>query len=290
MDNKILVLGAKGQLGQALLSIQPAGLNVTYAGRAECDLTDAVAVAGFMNKIQPTVIINCAAYTAVDKAEEEIDACFGINCGAVQNIANCCTGRRLIHISTDFVFDGQKTTPYLPEDTPAPLGVYGKSKLAGERAALQSIPEQVMIIRTAWLYGTVGSNFVKTMMRLMTEKDELSVVCDQRGSPTFTRGLADVIWRVIIQDCFAAGIYHWTDSGNITWHEFAAAIQEGAIAKGLLSGKIPIKPILADEYQTLACRPAYSVMDTSKLENLVGHCVTPWRDHLDDMLSETCAL
>jgi dTDP-4-dehydrorhamnose reductase len=282
----VLVFGAEGQLGQALQSIAPPGLELTYAGRTECDLTDANAVSDYIDRIDPEYIINCAAYTAVDKAEEDVEACYKVNRDAVRHIAECCANRKLIHISTDFVFDGKQRTPYTPEDPTAPLGVYGASKLAGEQAALETLPNQAMIIRTSWVYYTIGENFVKTMLRLMVEKESLSVVRDQRGSPTFAKSLAETIRRIIVQSCFTPGIYHWTDAGDISWWDFAKAIQEEGVSKGLLADTIPIVPIQTSEYPTPAQRPAYSVLDTTKLENLVEQGATPWRDNLNQMFEE----
>jgi dTDP-4-dehydrorhamnose reductase len=282
MGERVLVLGAKGQLGHALLATEPPGFEVTYADIEECDLTDADAVKTYIEMIDPQIIINCSAYTAVDKAEEDVDLAYKINCDAVQYIADSCgSTRKLIHISTDFVFDGSKTTPYVPGDTPAPLGVYGESKLAGEKAALSTIPEQVMIVRTAWLYSPDGANFVKTMLRLMAEKDEISVVSDQRGSPTCAASLAQVIWDVLINECFTPGIYHWTDQGEMSWHDFAEAIQEEALNVGLLDKAIQVHAITADQYPTAATRPAYSVLDFSKLERLTGTVAIDWRDNLE---------
>lgn len=199
---KVLVFGAAGQLGRALADAEPDRVAVTYVSRSDCDITDAQAVTEVIDRLDPDYIISCAAYTAVDKAEEEIGLCYQVNRHAVQTIAKCCndgSSRRLIHISTDFVFDGKKTTPYTPDDQPNPLGVYGASKLAGEDVALNTIPDQVMIIRTAWVYYTKGNNFVNTMLRLMSERDELNVVNDQRGAPTFAGSLADVIWELLLR-------------------------------------------------------------------------------------------
>ena len=192
---------------------------------------------------------------------------------------------QLIHLSTDFVFDGKKQSPYRPGDATSPLGEYGESKLAGELAALQDGPESIMIIRTAWVYSEHGINFVKTMLRLMNEKGELGVVNDQRGSPTCAHGLAEMIWRIADQKLFTSGIYHWTDEGNITWCEFAKAIQEEALDAGYLSQAIPINPITTEDYPTPAARPAFSVLDNSKLAKLIGIEPAPWRQNLRFMLS-----
>ena len=286
---KVLVFGAAGQLGRALADAEPDRVAVTYVSRSDCDITDAQAVTEVIDRLDPDYIISCAAYTAVDKAEEEIGLCYQVNRHAVQTIAKCCkdaSSRRLIHISTDFVFDGKKTTPYTPDDQPNPLGVYGASKLAGEEVALTTIPDQVMIIRTAWVYYTKGNNFVNTMLRLMSERDELNVVNDQRGAPTFAGSLADVIWDVVVEEKFMLGVYHWTDDGEITWYEFAKAIQEEAAREGLLDKSIPIYPITTEEYPTAAARPPYSVLNCDKLETLTVKKRKLWRDNLVEMLTD----
>ena len=286
---KVLVFGAAGQLGRALEDVEPDCVEVIYLSRSDCDITDTQEVTEVIDRLDPHYIINCAAYTAVDKAEEELGLCYKVNRHAVQTIANCCKGassRRLIHISTDFVFDGKKTTPYTPDDQPNPLGVYGASKLAGEEAALTTIPDQVMIIRTAWVYYTKGNNFVRTMLRLMSERDELNVVNDQGGAPTFAGSLAGVIWDVVVEEKFMPGVYHWTDDGEITWYEFAKAIQEEGAKQGLIDKSIPIHPITTDEYPTAAVRPHYSVLNCDKLETLTDKKRTPWRDKLSEMLTE----
>lgn len=286
---KVVVFGAAGQVGNALADVEPDHVDVAYVTRSSCDITDAEAVSEFINSLNPDYIINCAAYTAVDKAEEETELCYQVNRDAVQTIANCCkngSSRRLIHISTDFVFDGKKSTPYMPDDLPNPLSVYGTSKLAGEQAIGSTIPDQTMIIRTAWVYYMNGGNFVNTMLRLMSDRDELSVVGDQRGAPTFARSLAEVIWRVIAEEKFTSGVYHWTDAGEISWYDFAVAIQEQGLGKGLLSKPILINPITTAEYPTAATRPAYSVLDCTSLELLANQKRTSWRDALGVMLKE----
>ena len=286
---KVLVFGAAGQVGRALADAEPDRVAVTYVSRSNCDITDARAVTEVIDRLDPDYIISCAAYTAVDKAEEEIGLCYQVNRHAVQTIANCCndaSSRRLIHISTDFVFDGEKTTPYTPDDQPNPLGVYGASKLAGEEVALNTIPDQAMIIRTAWVYYTKGNNFVNTMLRLMSERDELNVVNDQWGAPTFAGSLADVIWDVVVEEKFMIGVYHWTDDGETTWYEFAKAIQEEAVREGLLDKSIPIYPITTDEYPTAAARPPYSVLNCDKLETLTVKKRKLWRDNLVEMLTD----
>jgi dTDP-4-dehydrorhamnose reductase len=252
-----------------------------------CDLADPDQVDVILEREKPKFIINAAAYTAVDKAEEESELVRQVNEESVRRMAAFAhiNNAQLIHLSTDFVFDGTKKSPYCPGDAASPLGEYGESKLAGERAALKEAPESIMIIRTAWVYSEYGINFVKTMLRLMNEKDELGVVNDQRGSPTCAHGLAEMIWRIADQKLFTAGIYHWTDEGNITWCEFAKAIQEEALDAGYLSQAIPINPITTEDYPTPAARPAFSVLDNSKLAKLIGIEPAPWRQNLRFMLS-----
>jgi dTDP-4-dehydrorhamnose reductase len=282
----ILVFGSSGQLAQSLQDTK-LDKEAFFVDHKTCDLAAPGQVDAILEAKKPELIINAAAYTAVDKAEAEPDLAHLINEASVRRMAVFAhaNNARLIHVSTDFVFDGTKQALYVPGDATSPLGEYGKSKLAGELAALQAAPESTMIIRTAWVYSEHGDNFVKTMLRLMSEKPELGVVNDQRGSPTYAGDLAEMIWRICDHDLFTPGIYHWTDEGNITWCDFARAIHEEALDTGLLAKAIPINPITTDDYPTPAARPAYSVLDTSKLGRLVGIAPTPWRQNLKLMLS-----
>jgi len=282
----ILVFGSSGQLAQSLRDTKQ-DKEPYFVDRKTCDLADPDQVDAILEQKKPGLIINAAAYTAVDKAEEETELSYRVNEASVRRMAAFAhvNKARLIHLSTDFVFDGTKQLPYLPGDATSPLGEYGAGKLAGELAALQEAPESTMIVRTAWVYSEHGSNFVKTMLRLMNEKDELGVVDDQLGSPTYAHGLAEIIWQIVDHDLFTAGIYHWTDEGNITWHEFAKAIQQEALEAGLLAKAIPINAITTDEYPTPAARPAYSVLDNTKLAKLLGIEPTAWRENLKLMLA-----
>ena len=282
----ILVFGSSGQLAQSLRDTKK-NKEPFFVDRTICDLANPDQVDVILDQKKPDLIINAAAYIAVDKAEKESVLARQVNEASVRRMAAFvhANNAQLIHLSTDFVFDGAKQSPYDPEDVTSPLGEYGESKLAGELAALQEAPESTMIIRTAWVYSEHGSNFVKTMLRLMIEKDELGVVNDQRGSPTYAHGLAEIIWRIADQELFTAGIYHWTDEGNITWFEFAKAIQEEALEAGCLSQAIPINPITTEDYPTPAARPACSVLDNTKLAKLVGIEPAPWRQNLILMLS-----
>lgn len=284
----ILVFGSTGQLAQSLRDTLPAGLDANFVDRATCNLAEPDSVGALLESKQPELIINTAAYTQVDKAEEEPELARRVNGESVSVMAAFASelGARLIHVSTDFVFDGAKSEPYLPGDPTGPLGEYGESKLAGELAALNAAPEATMIIRTAWVYSEHGGNFVKTMLRLMAERDELGVVSDQIGSPTYARGLAEAIWRIVVEDRFSPGIYHWTDQGGISWHEFAVAIQQEAIDHDLLKAEITVNPIPSEAYPTPAARPAYSVLQTDKLANLLGYEPFPWRQQLKSMLSQ----
>ena len=282
----ILVFGSSGQLARSLRDTKQ-NREPFFVDRTTCDLADPSEVDAILERKKPDFIINAAAYTSVDKAEEEPELVRQVNEESVRRMAafSHANNAQLIHVSTDFVFDGSKQSPYRPGDAASPLGEYGKSKLAGERAALQEAPESIMVIRTSWVYSENSSNFVKTMLRLMNEKDGLDVVNDQRGSPTYAHGLAEMIWRIADQNLFTAGIFHWADEGSITWCEFAKAIQEEALKAGYLSQAIPINAITTEDYPAPAARPAFSVLDNTKLAKLVGIEPTPWRQNLVLMLS-----
>ncbi|MBD3649118.1 MAG: dTDP-4-dehydrorhamnose reductase [Pseudomonadales bacterium] len=281
----VLIVGAKGQLGKALKRLDTGKRETVYAGIEEVDLTDPEATAGFIEEQSPAWIINCAAYTAVDKAESEQDLAFAINRDAVANIADAAGDARVIHISTDFVFSGDAKRPYGPEDEPEPINVYGESKLAGEQVLRQTLPDSSMIIRTAWLYALDGNNFVKTMLRLMQEREALTIVNDQRGTPTYALGLAKVIWRIVQTGRFEPGIFHWADEGITSWHGFACAIQDGAFNHGLLEGRISLVGLPTSRYPQAAKRPEFSSLDSTKLQKLTGIKGTPWHVHLLEMLA-----
>lgn len=277
---KALITGGGGQLGQALLATCPPHVNSVALTRRDLDLTDLGTIPHVIAHQAPDIIINAAAYTAVDKAEKEPDLAHTINARAVDTIAQ--TGVRLVHVSTDFVFDGHQSTPYTPDAKPNPQSVYGASKLAGEEKTAAG--EGALIIRTAWVYSEHGHNFVKTMLRVMAEKPALSVVADQVGTPTYAPSLARAIWALVEQN--AQGIYHFTDAGVASWYDFAVAIQEEALAIGLLEKTIPITPIATKNYPTPAKRPAYSVLDKSKAWDLLGQPSPHWREFLRRMLRQ----
>ena len=281
----ILVTGAGGQVGTELLArAAQHGHDVTGLVRADLDISDAAAVQAAVAKIKPSLIVNAAAYTAVDKAEEDRDAAYAINRDGPANLAAAAkaAGIPLIHISTDYVFDGSKDGAYLESDPVAPLGVYGASKEAGEQAVRDALDEHA-ILRTSWVYAAHGATFVKTMLRLMRERDSLNVVDDQIGTPCSTQSLVSCLHAVIERNEPGA-IYHWTDAGVASWYDFAVAIQDEAIRFALLDHAIPIHPISTEKYKTAAARPAYSVLDKSKALLELQCPQLHWREALRDTL------
>jgi dTDP-4-dehydrorhamnose reductase len=282
---KVLITGSKGQLGWELERSMPAGTQAMWTDVAELDIGNADAVNAVVGQFKPNVIINAAAYTAVDKAESESAISFTINRDGAGNLARAAAtvGARFLHVSTDFVFDGQGK-PYLPTDVTNPLSVYGASKAEGEQQVLNA-GANALIVRTAWVYCSHGGNFVKTMLRLMAEKPALNVVCDQVGSPTWANGLAAALWRYTDASQMDTGIVHYTDSGVASWYDFAVAIQEEALALGLLKVAVPITPIPASQYPTPARRPGFSVLDKASTISTLG-AAPHWRVQLRAMLKE----
>ena len=292
----ILLVGAQGQVGQELTKTLPVLAQtlgpLVAVGRAELDLTDLDVIASKVATTQPKLIINAAAYTAVDKAESEPDLAHRINAeapGALAVAAAKC-GASLVHISTDYVFSGQAPSPRTESDVTGPLSVYGKTKLAGEEAIRESL-ESHMILRTAWVYGVHGKgNFVKTMLRLAGERSQLSVVADQVGSPTWAKDIAETITALSAhlldptEQC--AGTYHFTDSGTASWYDFAVAIFEEARALGMPLAIETVNPITTAEYPTPAQRPPYSVMSSQKVAQLLGHAAPQWQESLKQMLQQ----
>jgi dTDP-4-dehydrorhamnose reductase len=283
---KVLITGAAGQLGRELLRSVPEGVECIAATREILNIADAAQVRAFVRRERPGLIINAAAYTAVDKAESEQELAAAINVNGAANLATACAenGSRLIHVSTDFVFDGTSSTPYLPDAPTSPLGEYGRSKLAGEQAVVAGLPS-ALIMRTAWVYSAFGGNFVKTMLRLMAEREELSVVADQVGTPTWARGLADALWLAADQSDLQ-GLYHWTDAGVCSWYDFAVAIAEEALEIGLLQRMPRIHPIPGSAYPTPAARPAFSVLDKNSTWAVLKTEGLHWRSQLRSMLKE----
>lgn len=283
-DLTVLVTGAAGQLGQALVATAPKGTHLVAVSRAELDIGDAAAVAAQLAQRRPHLLINAAAYTAVDRAEQERDAAFRANGEAPGVLARVCAeqGVRLFHVSTDFVFDGLASSPYATDAATAPLGVYGQSKLAGEQA-VQSVGTDTLILRTGWVYGAVGHNFMHTMLRLHAERDTISVVADQVGTPTHARTLARALWAAAARPALQ-GIYHWSDAGVCSWYDFAVAIGEEALAAGLLERSAAVQPIATEDYPTPARRPAYSVLDKSASWRDFDLTPTHWREELRNCL------
>ncbi len=286
MNVKVLIIGKHGQLAWELQRTAPSGVDFVALASSELDISDAAAVNSVMEQYQPQLLINCAAYTAVDKAESDIDAAYAVNHVGAKNLALACRSGdvRMLHVSTDFVFDGKQSFPYTPDAETNPIGVYGASKLAGERAVLEVL-DNAVVVRTAWVYSAHGNNFVKTMLRLMAEKPQLGVVYEQVGTPTWAKGLAQWLWAIAAKSEIS-GTYHWTDNGVASWYDFAVAIQELAVQKGLLKSVIPILPIAASAYPTPAKRPFYSVLDKSSAETAAGLKTIYWRTSLNKMLDE----
>lgn len=282
---KTVVIGNSGQLSAELKRLLDD--NACFLGPEDTDITEEKVLHETLQALSPDVIINAAAYTAVDKAEEEPELCTALNAVAVKNLATYCrlSGCFLVHVSTDYVFSGHKGSPYKTNDAIEPQGVYGKTKAQGEKALLDILPDDSCLIRTAWVYSSHGHNFVKTMLRLMKEKPSLSVVDDQIGSPTWAKGLAELC--VTAAHRKHKGIYHFTDEGVSSWYDFAVAIQELALHKKLISSAIAILPVPTSAYPTPAKRPSYSVLD--KQETRVEFpelAFRHWREQLSDMLDE----
>ncbi|ACL73423.1 dTDP-4-dehydrorhamnose reductase [Thioalkalivibrio sulfidiphilus HL-EbGr7] len=278
---RVLLSGAAGQVGVALRDLMPEGVELLALERSTLDISDADRVTETVAHFRPHWVINAAAYTAVDKAEHEPDLAFAINRDGAANLARAAQSvrARMVHISTDYVFDGRKSCPYTPDDLPNPINVYGESKLAGEIATRDILGDNLLILRTAWVYAPHGRNFLTTMLRLLQERDELRVVEDQVGTPTHAASLAEVILRSISQDL--TGTYHWTDAGVASWYDFAIAIQEMAISTGLDVATCRVSPIPTRDYPTPASRPAYTVLDKSAIRERLGHHGTHWRARME---------
>jgi dTDP-4-dehydrorhamnose reductase len=265
------------------------GHDVIAPGRSGLDLMQPSQVEHRVMLLVPDWIINCAAYTQVDRAESELEQAMTVNRDSAAALARAAAARnaRLLHISTDFVFDGGQSRPYREDDLPNPLGVYGRSKLEGEQAVREALPGAV-ILRTAWVYGVHGHNFVKTMLRIAGEGRPLRVVDDQTGTPTWARDIAGAITSLVQAD--AAGLYHYTSAGSVSWCGFAGAILSAAAQAGFEIRTQAVEPITTADYPTPARRPAYSVLDTGKIQAQLGLSIPDWRDSLMTMLGElyTC--
>lgn len=273
---KILVAGAKGMLGTKLMSILY-GHEVAGLGKDELDVTDKKGVADAVSLYRPDVVINSSAFTKVDECETKVDLAFSVNSDGPKNLALACrdNNAKLVHISTDYVFDGTRAEPYKEDDSTNPVSAYGKSKLAGEEN-IRAIMDDYLIVRTQWLYGENGPNFVETILRIASERDELRVVNDQTGSPTYTKDLALSIRALIEKGC--RGVYHAANSGSCTWYEFAIEILklEGLDKKVL--------PITTEEIARPAKRPAHSVLSCDKLKDDAGFLFRPWKEALAEYM------
>lgn len=283
---KVLVIGRTGQLARELLKSAPASIEVVSLARSELDLANPAAIDDCINRNTPNVVLNAAAYTAVDKAESERDLAHAINDAAVGAIAEACKeqGAKFVHVSTDFVFDGRASRPYRVDDIPNPLNVYGASKLAGERRIAAIANLDWCIVRTAWVYSSAGRNFVLTMLKMFRERTHVRVVADQVGTPTSARSLASCIWRVVLTEC--QGLMNFTDAGVASWYDFAVAIYEEARELRLIEQAVDIEPIATEQYPTRARRPSYSVLDKSESWQKLSIAPTHWRVELREVLKE----
>ncbi len=280
---KVLITGAKGQLGRGLVATAPPSAVLRQVDIDDCDLSDADAIATLVREAAPDLVINAAAYTAVDKAESDEEAARNINSGAVAALVAAHHGK-LVHVSTDFVFDGRASRAYRPDDERNPISAYGRTKAEGE----DHLRGSDLLVRTSWVYSAGGTNFVRTMLRLMAKEREIRVVADQIGAPTWATGLARTIWRLV--DRGATGTLHHSDAGVASWYDFAVAIQEEARALRMLERSIPIIPVSSTEFHTLAERPAFSLLDSTGTRRLLDDGYTHWRINLWNMLREEKAL
>lgn len=284
---KVLLTGSHGQVGRELVGSAPASARVVACSRAELDICDATAVMNWCADVRPDVIINASAYTAVDKAESDSEAARRGNAEGPRNLALAARehGARLLHISTDFVFDGAANTPYAPDAATNPLNVYGATKLQGEEAIRAVLPENSLVLRTAWVYSRNGANFVRTMLRLMGDGKTVRVIADQIGTPTSARSLADVLWKIAPR-ADLNGVHHWTDAGVATWYDFAVAIAEEGAACGVLPAVAQVVPITTADYPTPARRPAFSVLDKRSTLEALHLTSVHWRAQLRLVLRE----
>lgn len=285
---KVLITGGSGQLGRELQATVPPGWVPCIPDRGRLDITDRGKCEAVIAAETPDLVINAAAYTDVERHEDESAAAFRVNATGAENVAAVAAARgaRVVHVSTDYVFDGRSPVPYRPTDAVHPLSVYGCSKAEGETRVLAATGGAAVVIRTAWLYSKSGRNFVNKMLRLSQQGKDIRVIADQVGTPTWARGLARAIWR------FAAcpeprGLFHWSHAGVASWYDFAVAIQEEALALGLLHGPwCPMLPILTQDYPTRAARPLYSVLDKTECWQAIGETAMHWRMALREMLSD----
>lgn len=280
---RVLITGAGGQLGRELVRVAPAGTSIVALDRAGLDISDRAAVAAAIGRHRPDAVVNAAGWTAVDLAEEQPEAARAANATGPGNLAAACaaTGARLVHVSSDYVFAGDTASPYGPADPPNPASVYGRTKLEGELAVLAAHPG-ALVVRSSWLYSGSGRNFATAILRQARERDELRVVADQVGSPTWVGSLARVLWR-LAADPAPAGILHWADAGVASWYDLAVALVGEAAARGLLPRVVPVQPITTAAFAARATRPRFSVLDSAATRALLGLPAVHWRASLRGM-------
>ncbi len=283
---RILIAGADGQVGSELRKAAPTHVSLLALNRANLDIRDRSSVDSAIEGFRPHWIVNAAAYTDVDRAEAERDTAFAINRDGVSNLALAAAGvgARMIHLSTDYVFDGRKSRPYRTDDPPAPINVYGESKLAGEQAAQEALGDNVCILRTSWVYSAQGRNFLMTMLKLMSSRSEVRVIEDQVGTPTSAASLSSAIYAAI--EASLSGVYHWTDSGVASWYDFAIAIRDLAGIRSESIRGCRVMPIRSDEYPTAARRPSCSVLDKSLIRGALRISSEHWRKNLEKVISQ----
>ena len=286
---KALITGARGQLGRALAALSPPGVTLRSVGHSDLDIADAPSVEVLLGEFSPDVLINAAGFTRVDDAESQREAAERTNATGPAVLAAACRRARvwLVHVSTDYVFDGEQARPYAVDAHPNPLSVYGSTKLAGELAVTREIPSHSIVVRTSWVYAAEGRNFLHTMLQLMRDRPQLRVVSDQIGVPTSALSVARALWALSLRR--AGGIHHWCDSGVASWYDFAIAIREESVALGVLKAAPPIVPIGSADYPTAARRPPYSVLDKRATEQLLGMAAPHWRDSLRETLRAIAA-
>lgn len=282
-NNHIVVTGANGQVGQSikLLSDLYPDVKFSFLTRDDLSISDREALNSFFQNQKPTVLINCAAYTAVDKAETEQELALSVNATAVETLAGICKefNTKFVHISTDYVFDGNASIPYKESDSTNPVNYYGFTKLQGENLAIAANPETI-IVRTSWVYAPHGKNFVKTMLKLMQDRTELNVVGDQFGSPTYAPDLAEALLKIALSDHIIPGVYHFSNDGIISWFDFATAIAE------ISHSSCKVNAITTAQYPTPAKRPSYSGLNKSKIQSNYSIQLKPWRDSLQDCIQK----
>lgn len=284
---RALLTGATGQVGAALARTKPELVELIALSHAELDICDPERVDAELRARRPDILINAAAYTAVDRAESEQERARAVNEEGPRNLATAAAavGARVIHLSTDYVFDGESTRAYEPDDATAPLNAYGRTKLAGEAAVLTAAPGRSLILRTAWVYGAQGQNFVRTMLRIMQQRGEARVVADQIGTPTAAPSIAHVVWELAARPELH-GVYHWTDAGVASWYDFATAIAEEAARLRYLDREVAVHPISTAEYPTAARRPRFSLLNTRATSSALGVKPYHWRVWLRRVLED----